>query len=147
MMNVYNGNILLDGNGEAIVKLENWFEPLNRDFRHQLTAIGAPGPNLYIAEKIQNNQFKIAGGSPGMEVSWQVTGIRQDPFANANRIKVEVEKPAKFRGYYLHPELYGRGFDKSFDFVKNGHKSLEELKAEVKQKEEGQEKAKEGTKQ
>ena len=130
MMNIYNGNVILDANGEAVVHMEDWFQPLNRDFRYQLTAIGAPGPDLYIAKEIQENQFKIAGGSPGMKVSWQVTGIRQDPYAEQNRIQVEVEKPAKFKGYYLHPEAYGRGFDKGFDFVKLGKKTLEQLKTE-----------------
>ena len=37
-----------------------------------------------------------------MKVSWQVTGIRQDAFANANRIPVEEDKPARERGKYLH---------------------------------------------
>jgi hypothetical protein len=107
MMNVYNGNIVLNGNGEATVQLPEWFETLNRDFRYQLTSIGGFAP-IYVAQKVQNNAFKIAGGKPGMEVSWQVTGVRQDAWANAHRIPVEVDKPARERGYYLHPELYGQ---------------------------------------
>jgi len=107
MMNVYNGNIILDGNGEAIVSLPDYFEALNRDFRYQLTAIGAPAPNLYIAEEITGNQFTIAGGEPGMKVSWQVTGIRQDVWADENRIQVEVDKVDQERGKYLYPELFG----------------------------------------
>jgi len=106
MKNVYDGVVILDGNGEAWVELPEWFETLNRDFRYQLTSIGAPGPNLYIAEKITSNRFKIAGGQPGMEVSWQVTGIRKDPFAEKHRIPVEEEKPANERGKYLHPDAY-----------------------------------------
>ena len=46
-----------------------------------LTAIGAPGPNLFIAAEIKHHQFKVAGGSRGLKVSWQVTGIRQDASA------------------------------------------------------------------
>jgi hypothetical protein len=107
MKNVYDGVVVLDGEGAAWVELPEWFEALNRDFRYQLTAIGGPGPNLHIAEKIAGNQFKIAGGSPGLEVSWQVTGIRQDAWANAHRIPVEEDKPELEQGYYLHPELYG----------------------------------------
>ena len=107
MMNVYNGNIVLDGKGEAVVTLPDWFGALNRDFRYQLTAIGAPGPNLYVAEEISNNRFKIAGGTSGGKVSWQVTGIRQDAYANAHRIPVEQDKPAAEKGTYLHPELFG----------------------------------------
>jgi hypothetical protein len=133
MKNVYDGVVVLDDNGEAVIDLPDWFAALNKDFRYQLTAIGAPGPNLYIAEEIifsdstttssttnyssssssnnNNNDashFKIAGGNSGMKVSWQVTGIRKDPWANANRIEVEQDKPAKERGYYLHPDVYGQ---------------------------------------
>jgi len=107
MKNVYDGVVLLDGQSEAWVDLPEWFGALNRDFRYQLTAIGAPGPDLYIAEEISNNRFKIAGGKSGMKVSWQVTGIRQDDFANAHRIPVEEEKSGDERGKYLHPEEHG----------------------------------------
>ena len=47
-----------------------------------------------------------------MKVSWQVTGIRKDPWANANRIRVEEDKPAKERGYYIYPDLYGQPEEK-----------------------------------
>jgi hypothetical protein len=94
MMNVYNGNVTLDETGRATVELPGYFEALNKDFRYQLTAIGAPGPNLYIAEGVQQNRFRIAGGRPYARVSWQVTGVRQDAYANEHRIKVEEEKPA-----------------------------------------------------
>ncbi|MFH1037638.1 MAG: hypothetical protein V1789_03080 [PVC group bacterium] len=108
MMNIYNGTAVLDGSGEAAVTLPDWFEALNRDFRYQLTPLGAPGPNLYISQKVSGNSFRIAGGTPGMEVSWQVTGIRRDPWAEDNRIQVEEEKPESERGSYLYPEGYGR---------------------------------------
>jgi hypothetical protein len=36
-----------------------------------------------------------------------VTGIRQDAYAAAHRIKVEEDQPAQERGHYLHPELFG----------------------------------------
>jgi len=41
-------------------------------------------------------------------VSWQVTGIRKDTWANANRIRVEEDKPVRERGYYIYPDLYGQ---------------------------------------
>jgi hypothetical protein len=107
MMNIYNGNVTLDADGKATVMMPEWFDALNRDFRYQLTAIGAPGPNLYIAQKMTNNQFSIAGGSGGMEVSWQVTGVRHDAWAEAHRIQVEVPKDPGQVGTYLHPELFG----------------------------------------
>ena len=119
MMNMYNGNVVLDNNGEAWVELPEWFETLNKDFRYQLTAIGEPGPNLYIAEKISDNQFKIAGGKPNMEISWQVTGVRQDPWAEANRLVVEEDKTDKELGYYMHPEAYGQPEEKSIEWVRD----------------------------
>jgi hypothetical protein len=108
MMNIYNGIATLDQDGTAIVALPAWFEALNRDFRYQLTPIGAPGPNLYIAQEIRGNRFTIAGGASGMKVSWQVTGIRHDPYAEAHRIPVEEDKPAVEQGVYLYPEGFGQ---------------------------------------
>ncbi|MFZ0667680.1 MAG: hypothetical protein WAM97_18180 [Acidimicrobiales bacterium] len=107
MMNVYNGTIALDGNGRATVELPEWFEALNRDYRYQLTPIGGAAPELHISEEVNGGTFAIAGGKDGQKVSWQVTGIRQDAWANANRVRVEVDKPAEDRGRYLHPELFG----------------------------------------
>ena len=121
MMNVYNGNVTLDADGEATVSMPDWFEALNNDFRYQLTAIGAPGPNLYVAEEISGNRFRIAGGTPGMKVSWQVTGIRHDAFANAHRIPVEQEKSGRERGKYLHPKELGMPESLSMESVKSGN--------------------------
>jgi trimeric autotransporter adhesin len=118
MMNVYNGNVILDGKGTATIQLPDWFETLNRDFRYQLTSIGGFAP-VYIAQKVEGNAFKIAGGTPGMEVSWQVTGIRQDPWANAHRIPIEQQKDARERGFYLHPELYGQPVEKGMQWARN----------------------------
>lgn len=106
MKNIYDGVVILDNNGEAVVTLPEWFESLNKDFRYQLTCIGGFA-NVYVAEKVQDNQFKIDGGSPGLEVSWQLTGIRKDAYANENRIEVEVLKDGTEKGRYLHPEAFG----------------------------------------
>ena len=94
------------------MNLPEWFEALNKDFRYQLTAIGSPAPNLYIAQEVHGNRFQIAGGKPGGKVSWQVTGTRQDAFAQKHRIQVEEEKPAAEQGYYLHPDAYGQPEEK-----------------------------------
>ena len=119
MMDIYNGVIVLDSRGQAWVNLPDWFDALNRDFRYQLTAIGAPAPNLYIAREISGNRFKIAGGRPHGKVSWQVTGIRQDPYAQKHRIQVEEEKPAGEQGYYLHPDAYGQPEEKGIAWARN----------------------------
>jgi hypothetical protein len=116
MKNIYDGVVQLDSKGEASVTLPAWFESLNSDFRYQLTAIGGAAPNLYLAQKIQNNQFTIAGGVANTEVSWQVTGIRQDAWAKAYRIPVEADKPASQKGQYHYPELYGEPKEKAIGY-------------------------------
>ncbi len=106
MKNIYDGNVVTDDNGFATVKLPDWFEALNSDFRYQLTVIGEFAQAI-VTEKIKDGQFTIQTEKPHIEVSWQVTGIRKDAFANANRVKVELEKPPAERGRYLYPELLG----------------------------------------
>ena len=114
MMNVYNGNVVTDEQGFAEVILPEWFETINRDFRYQLTAIGQFAQAI-IGAKVQDNRFTILTDKPNVEVSWQITGIRQDPWANANRIPVEEGKPEAEIGSYLHPDLYGQPESKRVD--------------------------------
>lgn len=108
MMNMYNGNVALGANGEATVALSDWFEALNRDFRYQLTAMGKAAPDLHVRSAVKQNHFTIAGGAAGQEVSWQVTGIRQDAYAKAHAIEVEVAKSGAEAGRYLHPREHGK---------------------------------------
>lgn len=121
MKNLYDGIAVLDDEGAAMVELPCWFEALNASFRYQLTCIGDYAP-VYIAQKIQNNCFKIAGGKPGMEVSWLVTGIRHDPYALAHAFTVEEEKSEQERGYYRHPELYGESEERGIAYVQFSEK-------------------------
>ena len=115
MKNVYDGLVTLNTKGEATVKLPSYFEVLNRDLRYQLTPLGAFSP-LYLKRPVAKGRFTIAGGSPGQDVCWQVTGIRQDPWAEAHRVVVEVPKKGKDRGAYLHPELHGQPKSKGVDY-------------------------------
>ena len=112
MMNIYNGNVTTDKNGDAIVVLPEYFGALNRDFRYQLTVIGTFAQAI-VGEKIKDNHFRIKTNSPNVEVSWQVTGIRQDAYANKNRIPVEEVKPERERGFYLYPGAFNQPEEKS----------------------------------
>jgi len=105
MMDVYNGNVTTDQHGLATIVLPEYFGALNRDFRYQLTVLGQFAQAI-VASEIKNNRFTIKTSKRGVRVSWQVTGIRQDAFANAHRIPTEVDKPAQEQGHYLHPELF-----------------------------------------
>lgn len=107
MKNIYDGIALLDRRGEAVVEVPEWFEDLNKDFRYQLTCIGEHAP-VFIADEVRDGQFRIAGGFEGMKVSWQVTGVRHDPYAIAHPVVVEEQKPIEARGRLLHPGAYGR---------------------------------------
>ena len=92
MMNIYSGDVLTNKSGFAIVTLPPYFEALNREFRYQLTPIGHLCQATVVRE-IENNRFVLKTSKPFVKVSWQVTGVRHDPYANANRIRVEEEKP------------------------------------------------------
>jgi len=106
MKNVYDGNVTTDKHGLATVVLPDYFEALNRDFRYQLTVIGQFAQAI-VQQEIQHNRFTIKTSKPSVKVSWQVTGIRHDAYADAYRIPVEEEKPPQEQGHYLHPELFG----------------------------------------
>ena len=110
MMNVYSGNITTDANGFATVDLPAYFEAANKDFRYQLTVMGSFAQAI-IKDKIAGNKFVIQTNNPNIEVSWQVTGVRSDKYAESNRVVPELEKTNK--GTYLHPELYGESSNKS----------------------------------
>jgi len=113
ILNVYRGTARLDANGEAVVYLPDYFEAINAEFSYQLTPVGAPMPDLYIKEEVSGNRFVIAGGKPGMKVSWTVYARRNDAYVRNHRNKFRdvIEKPASMRGKYLYPEFYGRSKD------------------------------------
>jgi hypothetical protein len=118
MKTMYDGTVTTDASGQAVVELPDWFEALNRDFRYQLTTIGQPA-QAWIASKIANHTFTIKTDKPNVEISWQVTGIRQDAWANAHRTIVEAEKPEREKGFYLHPELYGATEEQGISWARN----------------------------
>jgi len=112
MMNIYNGTVTTDALGNAVVTMPEWFEALNRDFRYQLTVIGQFA-QVVVSNEIADHRFAIQTDKPNVKVSWQVTGVRHDAWADAHRIPVEQSKPGKERGTYLHPELFGAPAEKS----------------------------------
>ncbi len=103
---VYDGVVTTDANGDAVVTMPDWFDALNKDFRYQLTVIGQFAQAI-VSEEIQGNQFRIKSDKPSVKVSWQVTGVRKDPYVQAHPFNVENDKPAAMKGKYLHPAEYG----------------------------------------
>lgn len=114
MMNVYNGNVTTDNSGYATITLPDYFDALNRDFRYQLTVIDSTTFALVrVNREISDNTFEIASNIPNTKVSWQVTGIRKDAWAEKNRIPNTVDKIGDERGKYLHPEVFGKPANES----------------------------------
>jgi len=108
MMNVYSGNITTDADGLAVITLPGYFAEINKDFRYQLTCIGV-FTQAIVKEKISGNSFTIQTEKANVEVSWQITAVRNDKYAQQHRVVVEQEKSKYERGKYLHPELYEKG--------------------------------------
>jgi hypothetical protein len=122
MKNVYDGAVTTDASGYATVKLPTWFEALNKDFRYQLTAVGRH--EVWIEKELSRGAFVVGSGSPRVKVFWQVTGVRQDAYANAHRLPVESDKPKEQRGKYLHPELFGHGVQHRMTSVPVGEAAM-----------------------
>ncbi len=119
VLNIYDGIATLDKNGEATIELPAYFLALNKNFQYLATPIGGPMPNLHLSSEVRKRFFglfgspvlKIAGGAPNGKISWQVTGIRHDPYILANPIVPEVEKgPSQLvdKGKYLCEECYAK---------------------------------------
>ena len=106
MLNVYRGTVTTDQDGTATVRLPDYVEALNRGFSYHLTVVGEFA-QAAVASTIQDGMFTVRTDRPGITVCWLVLGERADPWAEANRISVEEDKPAGERNLYLHPEVYG----------------------------------------
>ena len=93
------------------------FKALNNDFRYQLTVIGTFAQAI-VAPEIKDNRFTIKTSAPSIKVSWMVTGIRRDAFANKYRIPTEEAKPERERGFYLHPKAFNQPAEKSVEWAR-----------------------------
>lgn len=108
MKNIYDGVVTTDASGNATIKLPDYFQALNIDYRYQLTCINQFAQAI-ISQEVSGNTFSIKTDKPNVKVSWQVTGIRNDPYAHDNRLPVEKNKAPEDRGRYIYPKGYGRG--------------------------------------
>lgn len=124
VINFYRGTVRLDGAGEAVVEMPHYFARINKDPSYTLTAMGAAMPNLHIADEISEAAlaaggpcwFRIAGGAPGMKVSWRVEALRNDLWVQTRGAPVEVDKQGPEKGTYQHPELYGQPPEKGMNY-------------------------------
>ncbi len=126
VLNVYSGNITTDGRGLATVQLPAYFESINKDFRYQLTAIGTFAQAI-VKQKISGNIFTIQTSQPDVEVSWQVTAVRNDKYMVAHPANTEVEKESENTGMYLQPAEWKQPAEKGINY-RNNHLPLPKTK-------------------
>lgn len=122
VLNMYRGNAVFDKNGIAIVQLPEYFNTINIDFSYQLTPIGAPMPNLYVSQKINNNGvFQISGGEAEKEVSWSVYAKRNDKYIQENpeETKSEIEKTGDRKGKYWDPASWKQPKEKGVLYMQS----------------------------
>jgi hypothetical protein len=117
VLNSYSGTVVIGPNGSAWVQLPDYFDAINTDARYQLTPIGAAAPMLHVAVEAANNEFQIAGGVPGMKVSWEVKAKRADAFVTTFGAPVEREKLGAERGRYLQPLIHGQPEELGIHYV------------------------------
>lgn len=111
-LNAYSGNTVTDESGYAVIRLPNYFESINKNFRYQLTVVdegdSAEFVEVKVVRKIRGNQFAIRTSLPHVEVSWRVEATRNDLWMQKYPLKIEEEKSDEKRGTYFFPELFGQ---------------------------------------
>jgi hypothetical protein len=116
--NLYDGVVILDDSGSASVDLPQWFDKLNARYAYQLTCVGGYAP-VYVASEIAENHFTIAGGTPGLKVSWQVTGVRIDPDAASRPFVAVRPKGEGERGRFVNATAHGRSTEQQIRRIPN----------------------------
>ena len=107
---LYRGKVKLDENGQAIVKMPDYFVALTKETEATviLTPIGKV-PFLTSYEWNEDYTFFYIYGQPTGEVSYQVLADRDDPVMRMLYKPVEEEKGnGNFeKGYLIYPKAYG----------------------------------------
>jgi hypothetical protein len=112
MLLIYKGRASLQ-EGMTTVELPGYFEGLAHPEGREivLTCVGGYSP-LYLDGEIADGRFTVrsAGGAADQEFSWIVYAVRNDAWAQQNRLPVEEDKTpdGEFKtGEYLNPRAFG----------------------------------------
>ena len=112
MVNLYNGVAVTDEDGQAQVTLPDYFEVLDSDHRFQLTTIGQLAMATVDGE-VRDNAFTIRTDKPGVRASWQVTGVRQDPWPRLTASS--WKRTSRARSRVVPPsQLFGQQAEQAF---------------------------------
>ena len=115
VINFYSGNATTDASGKVNVKLPDYFEAINKDFRYQLTVLGAFAQAI-ISKEVSNNQFEISTSIPNVKVSWEVKGVRNDARMKQNPFVAEQEKTPAQKGKYWDAASYKQPLSKGVSY-------------------------------
>jgi hypothetical protein len=108
------GTARTGGDGRVVVEVDAAFARWHRDIRYQLTAIGERA-TLWVADELADGRFTIASDPAGVTVSWQLTGVRDDPAAReAGPFHARVEKAPHEQGRFASPALWDRPAGRRF---------------------------------
>jgi hypothetical protein len=118
VINFYSGNITTDASGKAVVKLPDYFEAINKDFRYQLTVVGTFAQAI-ISKEVDNNHFEIATSVPNVKVSWEVKGVRNDARMKKYPFVAEQEKTSAQKGKYWDPSAHDKAESMGVSYDKN----------------------------
>lgn len=90
----YSGNMRTDADGYAKIEMPNYVPALAKNFRYQLTVVEKVFAQAIVYEPMANGNkyFVIKTDKPGIMISWQVTGQRQDRYVLENPLVVEQHK-------------------------------------------------------
>ncbi len=100
-INVYRGTTITDEDGKAVVSLPDYFETINIDVTYHLTVIGSFAQAI-VGQKVHNNSFVIRTSEPGVEVSWQLMGRRNDKKMQEQPYRSVVEKVGDEKGRLMY---------------------------------------------
>ena len=108
LLSTISGNTVTGADGRVTVKVPLLFARYHTDVRYQLTPLGH-STDLHVAVELDGRgRFVIAADQYGLRVSWQLTGVRSDPAALRQPLRVDATKPVRYRGRYVQPSLYGQ---------------------------------------
>jgi hypothetical protein len=119
VLNMYRGNVVLNGEGEATIQLPDYFMSININFSYNLTPVGRPAPGLFIKNEInENGEFTISGGNPNQKISWVVYAERNDLYMQQEGVRdVVINKDEREKGKYLMPNLYNQPPEKGIYYM------------------------------
>ncbi|NPA34658.1 MAG: hypothetical protein GXO48_07015 [Chlorobi bacterium] len=108
-LNIFRGSVVTDTNGYATVELPDYFWAANTEPTVHLTVEGTFAQAV-VWEPLQenSNKFVVRTDKPNVKVNWVVYARRNDPYVQKHPLIVEMEKGPAEKGYYLHPEAYGK---------------------------------------